>query len=488
MLLIWVPWVVIYLIYSIQLVRYPYEWEPGEGSKILYAQRIIERQPLYKSNTTFPMLGNCYPPLYPALTALLISATNLHIGCGRLISIMAILIMLFLIYKVIRARTNSYIWGIVGAGCFVMPSFVANWYSLARMDALCSCFLLSTVYIMSKREGSLKQTILAAVFAVCALFTKQTAIFVVGMCAVYYLINRKWKDLFVFCITGLILGCVIFFVCNWLSGGWFYKNVFAENIHRLFFLKRYSIFFGILIQNYPWAWICAGGVVGWKLYRRQWDIWLFYFIGGLANALLIGANGSGMNYFITLWSAVALFFAEGLHRVWYTVVNSPHLSKNIYRSSILIIICLLTTTNIVGKSYGFFYRTTLLSYLPSPENYSAMQAIEAIIQTTQEPVFVDRLPSLTVRHDKSDYYLEPALIQELYRAKQWDPHPLIKMIENRHFAVICLFSQSLIPKPIQDAIRKHYLLSDQIEVGTFEIWRKRVVLIYRRPPENFSSR
>lgn len=481
---VWGIWIIIYILYSVALIQYPYDWEPGEGSKILYAQRLLENKPLYKSNNTFPMLGNCYPPMYPLIVAALVKYAGPQMWCGRIVSFVAILLMMAMIYRIASRHNCSRVWGIVAAGCFAMPAFIANWYSLARMDSLCSFFLLGMVYVVWEFPKFKYSSVVAGILAVCAVFTKQTAVFCIAGLGMYYLLSKQWRNLIAFCITGLVAGWLCFAVCNSLSDGWFYRNIMSENTHRLFFIERYPAFFGAFFFSYPWAWIIGIGVAAWKFYRRNVDIWFFYACGGLVNALLIGANGSGPNYFFTLWSALALFFAEGLALLyrWYSENTS---TKPLYKYFVLYSLLAVLCTNWVNEGYGFFFQETLMDYIPTGRSKKNMEQLEALIRNEEGMVFVDRLPSLTLKYDKSGCYMEPALIQELYYAEKWDPNPFLKMIEDKKCALILLFSESLIPKPVKDAVKNNYLLSDRVEIDTFEIWRKRVVLIYRRPPDNF---
>ncbi|MDX9703518.1 MAG: glycosyltransferase family 39 protein [Candidatus Auribacterota bacterium] len=470
------PWIVLYFMYSWALLFYPYEWEPGEGSKILYALHIVRGLPLYSSNQTFPMLGNCYPPLYPLTLAPFVALGGPLLIWGRLVSLLAIIGTLILLFCIARRSTGSSFFGLISAGCFVYPASISCWYSLARMDSLC-CFLqILTAYIIV-RSKSIHGAILAGVTAILAIYTKQTAVIVITPLACYYIFQKNWKNTAVYFLTIGVIGSGIYIMMEHITYGWFHKNLFDENVHRLFFWFRYKIFFGWFFrQNLP-VLIAASISLIFFLKKRKNIISIWIFLGGFANAILIAANGSGMNYFFVLWAGVSLLFAESFSILANRMVNRLKFSS--YTCS-CILIGLMISLQLINYAFlpnEIFYRHTLYDFIPTENDLRSCQRLEAYIRVSASPIFVDRFPSIAIRHGKNDYYVEPALIQELYYAGKWDPLPLVKQVEKKNFATIFMLHQSLMPKPFKDAVAENYRLVAEIPVGTFEIWRRRSIFV-----------
>ncbi len=476
---LWVPFLAIYIYYSISLLKYPYEWEPAEGSKILYAQRLIEGKPVYKSNRTFPMLGNCYPPVYTIAVAPFVAVGGPYLVWGRLVSVLAILIMCWLIYKIARETTGSVCLGIIAICCFVFVPIISSWYSLARMDSLCAMFILICAYILFKYRDSAIAVIVSAVFAVLALYTKQTAMFTVGTVTLFLLFKKRFRDFFLFLSVATVLSILFFLVLQWITGGWFYKNVFGENVHRLFFARRYTAFFGWLFSYAPVVIIFAVFGLIKKLKTRKPDIWVFYFAGGLCNALLIGANGSGYNYFFTFWSAVSIFFVEAIAHLENKIVPGWRGKKSAVRLSAISLILLLSLINFQGKKAGLIYRNSLLDFVPTEFDLKSMRQLEAYIVNSTGNIFVDRVPSITLKCNKNQYYMEPAFIQELYFAGAWDPSYMMKMVAGKDFSAIFLMSESLVPYQVKESIKNNYSPVTSIKIGTFEVWRDQYIIVYR---------
>jgi hypothetical protein len=478
----WMPWIIIFLAYSVSLLFYPYDWEPGEGSKILYAQRIVQGEPLYGTNAEFPMLGNCYPPVYPLAVAPLVALFGPHMWTGRLISLLAILSIMFGIYRVTRELIGSRSWAIVAVACFVFPAPLASWYPLARMDSLCSALLFWAAFAVFRDRGdTLKWTITAAVLSVLALYTKQTAVFVTAFLAVYYAGYRQWRKLGVYSATVFGAGIVLFTLFQLLSGNWFYVNLFAENTERVFFFQRYLMFFGWLFSLNSWVWIFSVTALMWHFFFRRFTVWHFYAIGGLINALLIGANGSGYNYFITFWSALSLLCPQGLAFMESYYFPNWLEKKNLFKLLLSLMLLFVMSINGSGGRIGLVYRDTLLSFIPSKSDRIAMRRIEEAIAQTEGDIFVDRLPGITVRYDKSQYYMEPAFIQELYHAGRWNPQPFEDMIAQKKFSTIFLLTESLVPSPVRAAVERNYSLTRRLKIPTFEVWRERFLLVFENP-------
>lgn len=477
--LLWVPCIVIFIAYAVSLLTYPYDWEPGEGSKILYAQRLLQGKAIYKSNQTFPMLGNCYPPLYFIVTALVMLLTGPQLMAGRLVSIVAMLAMTYGVYRVARMLVGSRAYAIVAAAVFLFPAPLASWYPLARIDGLCASLLFLATYIsfMDRKEG-VRYACYAGLAAVAALFTKQTALFGVVMLGAYYCVNKRWKKSAAYCLTICSVGLLSFLLLQLWSDGWFFHNLFTENVHRVFFWKRYALFFGWLFYLNPALWIFAGAAIVLQVVSRKFSIWHFYFVGGLINALLIGANGSGYNYFFTFWSGFSLLFVQGVAYLQAFMFARCQTRTNFVRLSVFGVMLLATLLNFATGKPRFMYQQSLIDYIPTQADRRTMHQLEEFIAESPEPVFVDRMPAITLRYDKSDYYMEPAFIQELHHSDRWSAEPMAQMIAQKKFSRIFMLTNSLVPYPVKSEISKYYKMVRRIKIATFEIWRTRYMLIF----------
>ena len=474
---VWCPWIIFFIIYAVSLLGYPYEWEPGEGSKILYAQQLLDGKSMYSSNNTFPMLGNCYPPVYPLLIAPLIYLFGPHLCIGRIISILAVILSCFFVWLIIRTVTRSKKLAFVACACMLFPSPIVSWYPLTRMDALCTFFQILCGYIIFKKTESLKFAVFAGLCAVAGLFTKQTAVFSAVLFIFYYLINKKWKQAGIYLLTISAVSLILFFIFQISSHGWFYKNLISENTQRVFFMKRYKLFFGWIFSYSPVIWIVAIFAIIKQFITKNINISLLIFTAGLINALLIGANGSGMNYFFTFWAGMSLLFVEGLFylELWIDKKFSFKIPKSLLTSILIFLISL----SFINDKFGFFYRNNILGYIPAKEDYQAMKKLESYIKSAEPPIFVDRFPSIAMKYEKNQFYMEPALIQELHNSKLWNPSPAVNLIKNKKFKKIFLLTDSLIPYPMKKAIQENYAIAEKIKIGTFEIFRNRFILVMR---------
>ena len=67
-----------------------------------------------------------------------------------------------------------------------------------------------------------------------------------------------------------------------------------------------------------------------------------------------------------------------------------------------------------------------------------MKKLDFYIKNSKNPIFIDRFPSIAIKYGKNRYYMEPALIQELYNAKLWNPSHMVNLIRNKKFTKIFL--------------------------------------------------
>jgi len=343
------------------------------------------------------------------------------------------------------------------------------------MDSLCTFFQILCGFIILRKTDSFKFAVIAGLCATAGIFTKQTAVFSAVLFIIYYLINKKWKQAGLYLLTIITISLLLFFIFQVASQGWFYKNLIAENTQRVFFIKRYKLFFGWVFSYSPLLWFFVFFAVIRQIITKNITISLFIFTSGLINALLIGANGSGMNYFFTFWAGMSLLFAESLFyfEKW---INR----KINFKRQDLILTCILISLiglSVINNKFGFFYRNNILDYIPTKENRQAMTTLESHIKSSKKPIFVDRFPSIAMKYGKNRFYMEPALIQELYNAKLWNPTLAVHLINNKKFNKIFLLSESLVPYPVKKAIQKNYVLLEKIKIGTFEIFRDRFIMV-----------
>jgi hypothetical protein len=102
-----------------------------------------------------------------------------------------------------------------------------------------------------------------------------------------------------------------------------------------------------------------------------------------------------------------------------------------------------------------------------------MERVESYVQRAQGDVYLDRLPALALRKGETQHVIETALILDLWRDGKWDPTEMMNAVRDRQFSLMCVSQQSLLPPPVLEEIEKNYRVIDTVEIGTFEVSRRR---------------
>ncbi|MBL7748060.1 MAG: glycosyltransferase family 39 protein, partial [Chitinophagaceae bacterium] len=219
-----------YLIYRVMLVFFPHPDAGGvEVNVVYFIQRILDGQPFYSDPELPPYAIAQYSPLYYYLVAGVAKLSGsgpdnvfaLFIT-GRIVSLVLNIAFVVVVFLICR-KTMS-----VSLRRSAMVSFTAFIFlqitSFARPDSLYHFFFMLTIYYFltaAKKEEEVKPfrsfILLAGVFAALALFSKQTAIVLPLVIGLWFVLKRKYNNLFLFSlvyvsITSLFMLGISFFL------------------------------------------------------------------------------------------------------------------------------------------------------------------------------------------------------------------------------------------------------------------------------------
>lgn len=273
--------------------------------------RLLLGEPLYGDPTAPPFPIIQYAPLFFHLHAWLCTMLGLGMErlqdiyvAGRVLCLVLNLATMALVVRTARAL------GLRGtlpllAGAFLITALTEMYF--LRPDALYLFFFWAHVLLFLRvvREGpqaSALNLALSALMAVLAVFSKQSGVVIPLMAGVWFLCERRWRDLFHFaayCAVFAVLGLV------WLLGGnepWAaYANVVLGNANGTdvrHMLSHLTSKYGHMIL----AWLLLGTVLSVAALRRSQDPMRRYLaLGGLvalAWAMLTALKrGSNANYY-----------------------------------------------------------------------------------------------------------------------------------------------------------------------------------------------
>lgn len=456
--------IAIFSLFSYRLLVYPYDWEPSESDHIYYATRLLRGETLYKDFNTFPLLGIGYPPGYHLLLTVPVKFFGANMFTGRIFALVIAAVLSLLIYKAIRAETDSRLLGAAMALSLFAYGPISLWLATIRMETLYVALAVAGMYLISKHERGRKYLVLAAVCLAYAFFTKQVALFALGAAVLFLLAERKYKQALEVILYFAILIIPLTLALDHFTSGWYSKHLFGFHMHRNFSWLRKS-FLLRLVRASPVLLAAACFEIVHELRTRRLSAWTCYLFGSLSVAFLIFFDGAAENYFIPLFSGLLIVAGLGLARV-VSSTDTSRLKSWVY----LLLIFQLGTFS----GAGFYLKG------PTLEDRVGLDVVARMVRTSTSPVLVDRMSSLVIGTQHDDYFVEPVLLMYLYLSNNWSPDVIVSAVNERRFSLICMFEKSQFVPPVQEAIRKNYVALSSIPVRTCEPQSNNSLIVYTR--------
>ena len=272
---------------ALHRIGYPYELEWLEGGAVEIVNRVAHGQGIYVA-PSLHYVAYPYPPLYFWVSALLAKGIGVGFVAPRLVSFVASLGSLVVLWDVVRRDTGDALAGLVAAGIFVATYVVGGaYFDLARVDSLFVFLLLASIAV-ARRARSWRGGVAVGGLVFLSFFTKQTALLAAAPMFAYLLVARRRIAVSAI-VTLAVLGIASTLVMNAVSHGWYDYFVFHELLNQGINAKAVRTFIPkSLIRPTGWAIGLAlvGGLIGWRRARvpEGWMFWVAVWIG------LVGAS------------------------------------------------------------------------------------------------------------------------------------------------------------------------------------------------------
>lgn len=204
---------------SLNRIQYPFELEWMEGASVDTARRILDGKPVYTQPSP-----EYVPPIYGPVYFYASAAAAALFGVGlfplRLVSLLASIGSLLLIYRFVLHETRSRFAAFVAAGLFAATFHLSGgFFDLARVDALCLCLTLAGVYMLRTRP-TIGGCMAGGALLALAYLTKQSAFIILTVMLLAFLVLHWRKLPFVALPSVLIIGGVSLLL-QAESGGWY---------------------------------------------------------------------------------------------------------------------------------------------------------------------------------------------------------------------------------------------------------------------------
>ena len=434
------------------------EFAQPESIVALQSMMLARDGTLYYDLKHFPYTVCAYMPVFYFLEAALIKLGLAAFTAGRLLSFSALVGIFVMGWRMAMLYTGNRYCAWVTTLLCASTSVLLSWGTVAQVDTLAVFFAVSAFYYYSRYAIRGDETIvLAAVFVLAGLFTKQTMLASPAAICLALLMERPKVGIrFIAAVGSVALGAVL--AINAAMHGRFLDNVLFANMNP-FALEK-------LNQHVPYLLIGAGQLIlivivsARSAWRSPAKALLLYL--GFTFALLAATAakvGSDSNYQIEPTLVLILCATIGLHSINFfeLVVRGSRTWIPLLQLCLGIHLLLNFRMTVPFLAWRFaqekMFREQLVALQPIwPAGGRVLSAdVNALV------------------HLEGRIEVEPLIYKLLVRAGRIDPEPLRRAIEQHSFSRIVLYQDlsqpgdvdlevPSLPDSQMNEIRKHYRL------------------------------
>ena len=286
------------------VVTFPYELAAGEELLLRDAVQVFGGQPVYTDPNDIPFVISNYPPLFPALSSLLIPVLGVSLSATRIVATLSTLLCASLIGVLVYQGSRARLPGAVCGATFLGSIFVYQWGTWGRVDTTAILFSLLAILVLQRWEDWRGIT-LATLCCLLSLYTKQTQWAAPVAIFVWLLWRRQGRRAwgFIFLLGGV--GGLVFLAVNALTSGEFFRHLVVYNVLPYSARAVLGYWRAFALTHAPMVGL---GLVyaGLTLARRRPSLPVVYFAISSLLTVAVGRSGASSNYFLEL-IAVSLF-------------------------------------------------------------------------------------------------------------------------------------------------------------------------------------
>ena len=396
-------------------VTFPLTLDVMEFEVLQHVHRLLQHQYIY-ARPAADFVALAYNPLYYVFAVPFVRLFGENLFSLRLLAILATLASMVLVFVVVRGRTRSAWWGLLGAGLFAAAYRAMDAYlDTAHCDPWLVLGALLGTWVL-ERSRTQPGRLLGVTLLVAAFWFKQHgAMFALGG-VVFLTMRDGWRRALPAWILMLVLGPVLYLAGGKvLFGPWFHFYTWqvpqmwsVYDFHGVLRLLGFAAgWYGVLALAAAWAFLVEARERG-----RNMSAWHFQ----LVPALLTGAMGA-----LDAGSSDNVFISMG---VWFVLVGTlglATLAENVARARAWRL-----------DRAGLLLSFVLLAYNPLPmivspragaEYADLIQVLKGLPGTVYAP-WIGQLPG--------DYRLWPAghwvAIEDMVGVRGDPKSPLIREI------------------------------------------------------------
>jgi hypothetical protein len=511
-LLIMLAHLLVYVVYAVNLMRFPFDYDQGEGFELVDTIMFSQGKWPYQDTEVYPFYSSNYPPLFHIVAAPFVWVFGPAYWYGRLLGFLSTLVAAGAIgYAVYREGRNRPI-AVLSGLAFLASNTIYHIGPLFRQHMMMVMFETLAVVVLAQVNEIEDQTKRRRALAIglglilAAGYTKQLA-YATAIAAGVCLFLRQPRRAIVWGIIFAGIGVGIFWWINRATNGQWWIQTISANVNE-FIPTQTEGLFRVWFGLHGFLLLPAVIYAMYELYFSRLSIYSLWFVAATANSILSGKWGAGDSYFATAIAALCilsgLFASRTLNRSW-TFYN------NIYSRILifpfrklaptlgiigLIVIPLLyigygravlhiptqgavfsEVTQLLGIQgnafHGTFYDSAGriaggyadIGHLTTQADIDAGWQIVEMVRATDKPVLSEEA-AFNLLGGK-DVITNPTQLLNLANNRMYSGQALIEMIRKQEFGLVILRAQFYPPK-ILEAIGGAYDRVETVTMNGFE--------------------
>ncbi len=514
---------VVYVVYALNLISFPYDYDQGEGFELYDVVLFGQFQWPYADIETYPFYGSIYPPLYHVLLVPFYWIFGPAYWYGRLFSFVSTLITAYLIgytvyreafrYRADSARKVVLFIALMSGLAYLGSNIVYHIGPLFRQHISMMLFETAAIVVLAHvneiDNPQRRRRVLLAGFALLlfAGYTKQLAAFT-AVAALVFLFIRNPRRAIVWGLGFALVGGGIFAFLTLATDGHWWTQTITANVKDFSFDQAIGLFWSF-VRSHFWLLIPTGLVILYEVYFDRISIYSLWFVAVFAlNAFSAGTWGAGDSYYATAVAAMSIlsgiFAVRTLTASWSfrqnylsrLVVFPLRPAQAVFHWGLFLIVPLLY----LGYGRGVFHTPTQGAFFEEvtaligiedntgfnfydPDGYITLAYAQighllteqdraggdAIVARMRQ--IPDDVPILSEEAGFSfatgrDIITNPVVLKILDDVGVYDSTELVGMIEAQAFGLIILRAQ-FFPVTVNQAITAYYEESERITMNGF---------------------
>lgn len=440
--------VIFFFLVAWQNITFPYQIDYGEAPLLEQAIRLQRGETLadiYVIPQTYPFRTTNYPPLFFAIFALFVNPDAPTYTAGRLLAILAALVVAGNIFLLIHKTTRNRQAALVGMLIFLIMPSVVIWFSFVRIDFLAMALSLTGLTLLVYWPNSKKAFLLAIILMVLATYTRQTYVFSAPLAGFVYLWSIKQKRrAFFFAAAIGSTGLLLLLLLTYITGGGFWFHVGYIYLGSTFLTDWYELLnIGLSVIDLLGPLCVILAIVYLKQENRE-SFLVAYACGSLIAIVGLAKPGASVNYLLEMCAAVSVMVGIIFGRALETTKVEEVSISNSRRNAIFLfirrhaVILLLIVQVIIFGLYNGEY--VIDTHTENDIKQATYKVLDQQVKAANGFVLTDDGMGLLVEQGYPILF-QPFDFSQMARRGLWDQTSFLRDIESGKFDLVIIYKE-----------------------------------------------